>query len=165
MNSTHKDGDNLNKEDIFVQYLYKFFPIYQDIKDKSWTRIDDLNKSLPEFDGGKTIRQLLTNPNSVSSKHKNVIVFRGEKEGDGKKFYINKLIEACYEAIPHFLWKDIRTLEEDNHLFRFPVLVLDEVIKDLSNSFDSESINIITLASKCIKSRFNLNEKEQHIAL
>ena len=147
---------------LLVDYLYVFFPVYQEIKDKAWTRENELDEQLPDVSQSSSLRKILTDPGTVSAEQKGVIVFRGEREGDGKKFYLNKLIETCYEAIPHFVWSDIDKMEREGNLFRFPILVDKAAVECWLENKDAQ--NIVDLTAKCFITKLKLNTIQQAVA-
>ena len=144
---------------LLIDYLYAFFPVYQEIKDKAWTRENVLDEQLSEDVSNNSLRKLLTDPRTVSAEQKGVIVFRGEREGDGKKFYLNKLIETCYEAIPHFLWSDLGEIEKKENLFRFPILVDKDAVDCWLNQETAQ--NIAGLTAQCFMTKLQLITEEQ----
>lgn len=110
-----------------IDYLYTLFPDYQVSRNMPWTREDNLNARIRSDNQSHTLREYLTQP-KVDEKigHVKFLVVRGEKEGDGKKFYILKLLEACYSAIPHITWDKIDDIihnQDKGNLFRIPVLL------------------------------------------
>lgn len=152
---------------LLIDYLYGFFPMYQEIKDKYWTRENELDEILPDTSNNHSLRTLLTDPGAVCDNQKSIIIFRGEKEGDGKKFYLNKLIETCYEAIPHFIWSDVKKIEEEGKLFRFPVLADKEAVKCwLDSSYDNEECDndVINLTTQCFITKLDLKTDSQQAA-
>lgn len=164
-NGGEKAVESVNKCDLnrlLVDYLYAFFPVYQEIKDKAWTRENDLDEQLLDASKNKSLRKLLTDPGTVSAKQKGVIVFRGEREGDGKKFYLNKLIETCYEAIPHFVWSDIDKIEKDGKLFRFPMLVDKAAVECWLEKEAAQ--DIVGLTAQCFITKLELNKEDQQAA-
>lgn len=156
--------ESLKEQDLtrlLIDYLYDFFPVYQEIKDKSWTRENELDELISNTSQSHSLRKLLTDPRTVCERRKGVIVFRGEKEGDGKKFYLNKLIETCYEAIPHFVWSDMDKMEEEGKLFRFPILVDKEAVECWLKEDDEYDKNIAGLTAQCFMTKLKLETDVQ----
>lgn len=160
--SLFDNSDDRDLTRLLIDYLYAFFPTYQAIKDKPWTRENELDDNLPNTMPEQPLRKLLTDPRTLETGKKNIIVFRGEKEGDGKKFYLNKLIGTCYEAIPHLVWSDIEKLKQEGTLFRFPVLVDKCSVDYWLDDEHGYAKNIIDLTAVSFITKLNLEHTKQH---
>lgn len=143
---------------LLVDYLYKLFPDYEKYKDKTWTRESALDGKVKIY--GKTLREILTSPDTLLSdqNQKNIIVFRGDREGDGKEFYLHKLIETCYEVIPHFVWEDFERLRRDNLRFRFPIVIDRDSMQII---FSKDKITMVELTEICFISQLCLESQDQ----
>lgn len=144
---------------LLVDYLYTLFPDYEEFKDKPWTRESDLDYALANFGG--SLREILTDPDTLRAGQKNIIVFRGDREGDGKEFYLHKLIETCYEVIPHFVWEDFKKIRQDKLQFRFPVIMDRD---SLQLALNREKIDLAELAELCFVTQLGLEIPEQKAA-
>lgn len=133
----------LNK--YLIDYLYTLFSDYQSCKNMPWTREDHLLSKVRSEAQSQTLLDFLTNPvNDDKKAYVNILVIQGEKEGDGKKFYILKLLEACYEAIPHITWDKIETNKDERdicNLFRVPVLIEKTKHSDIISNYISRINN------------------------
>lgn len=147
------------KSDALTELLHRYLEfVYQEVlrwsKDKVWMREGDLDKPL----GGKypelTLRALLCDAHTAKRDMPNIFVFRGEK-GDGRRFFIRKMIETCYESIHHMGWKQAQDQEIS---FRFPVYVPARIAQELKGS------NLIELACQCFIQQMELTDKEQKTA-
>ena len=154
-----QNGDAVTR--LLVDYLYELYPDYEKYKDKTWTREGALDQTVKIY--GKSLREILTSPNTLLSNQdeKNIIVFRGDREGDGKEFYLHKLIETCYEVIPHFVWEDFEKFKRDNLQFRYPIII-DRATMDQILTMDK--INIAELAEICFMTQLQLKNEDQKTA-
>ena len=129
---TSNDIDNKNR--ILLRYLNDLYiSQIKEFKDKTWTRESDLdNRQLKE---GVLLREALTHPMDRTKLPKRIIVFCGEQVGDGKQFYLSKLVETCFNSIPPFAWN----IMESEYLI--PVIVEDKTLENALQSITTKNIS------------------------
>lgn len=144
----------------YLQYLYKEF--LENRMGKQWIREGDLDKELlPEHYPARTLRQVLCNPQAIGKNQANLFLLRGDK-GDGRDFYLHKMIQLCYDSIQHLIWENAM---EEQEAFRFPVLVTRSVMKELGGeTLGKNHTTLHELAAHCMTQQLDLKASESKSA-
>lgn len=148
------------KTELFHRYLEFLFQTQLKERMKTiWMREGDLDEFLPDEPfKEETLRSLLKSHQSVPEEATNIFILQGDT-GDGRKFYLKKMMEVCYEEIHHIGWKQA---QEQDVEFRFPILAVREVVS-LAES-ERGPLDLIEFALQCIIRQLNLEEWEQKTA-
>lgn len=144
----------------YLQYLYK--KELENRMGKQWIREGDLDKELlPEHYQVRTLRQVLCNPEAIGENQANLFLLRGDK-GDGRVFYLRKMIQLCYDSIQHLIWENA---VEELEAFRFPVLVTRSVMEQPGGKMVRQSYTTLhELAADCITQQLGLRADERKSA-
>lgn len=147
-----------NKTQVLVNYLRLTFDDYiREIINEPWTRETVLNEDIECCKS--TLYNLLTQNDLFGNSDKNIFVFRGSQDGDGKQFYYKKLVQTCYNSIPipHLVTQGIDSIKSG---FRIPIMVENVSL----TSFLAKRSSTPTLAEICFIKSLHLNKELQKAA-
>ncbi len=148
------------RTELFHRYLEFLFQTQLKKRMKTlWMREGDLDEPLPDEPFKEnTLRSLLSDYRSVSGAAANLFVLQGDT-GDGRRFYLKKMMEACYDEIHHIGW--LQAQEQDVE-FRFPILADREVVSRAES--ENGPLDLIDFALQCMIRQLNLDVWEQNTA-
>lgn len=146
--------------ELFHRYLeFLYLNYIQQIRNKLWMREGDLDESLVDPYQNQTLRDILCGYRTVPQGLPNTFIFQGEK-GDGRRFFIKKVIETCYESIQHIGWEQAK---DTKNSFRFPIYISKNIT--LEKMPVGQRMDLKELASQCVAHQLNLiKNKEKQLA-
>lgn len=148
------------RTNLFHRYLEVLFQAQLKKRMKTpWMREGDLDESLPDEPfRGETPRSLLSDHHAVPEGAPNIFILQGDM-GDGRKFYLKKMIEVCYEEINHIVWEQA---QKQDVKFRFPILAVQEVVDQAES--ETGPLSLIEFALGCMVWQLKLDVEEQGTA-
>lgn len=144
------------KSDALTDLLHRYLEfLYQNYlkqkKNRIWMREGDLDKPLGELYQNRNLRDVLCKQSTTPREVPSILVFQGEK-GDGRSFFVKKMIEACYENIHHLVWTQVA---DETVELRFPVYVRKDMTQGLTE------YDLINLAYQCLIRQLELAETQE----
>lgn len=151
-----KDTEDFALTELFHRYLQYLYDNYLNkCISARWMREGVLQEKLRlEPFVEQTLFTLLTKQSSVSIKDPYIFILQGDK-GDGRRFFVRKMIEVCYTQIQHIIWSQAISDRE----FRFPVFACKNMVKDAS--LREGNINLVEFAIKCIIQQLQLSKNSE----
>ena len=146
--------------EMFHRYLEFLFQTQLQKRMKTlWMRKGDLDEPLPDDPfRTETLRSILKNQHTVPEGMPNFFILQGDM-GDGRRFYLKKMLEVCYEEIHHIGWEQAQKQDVE---FRFPILAVQEVV-DWAES-ESSPLSLVDFALRCMIQQLELKGKERGVA-
>lgn len=142
--------------ELFHRYLEFLYQNYlQQGENKIWMREGDLDKPLGGPYLNQTLRCVLCEYCTVPQGLPNIFIFQGEN-GDGRRFFIRKIIEACYKSIHHIGWEQAR---DEKVSFRFPVYIPKDMLRE--RVYGGSQLDLIELVYQCVIRQLELTDKDE----
>lgn len=140
--------------ELFHRYLEFLYQNYlQQGENKIWMREGDLDKPLGGPYLNQTLRCVLCEYRTVTQGLPNTFIFQGEN-GDGRRFFIRKILEVCYKSIHHIGWEQAK---DEKVSFRFPVYIPKDMLQERVHG--GSQLDLIELVCQCVIRQLELTDK------